>query len=67
MTDRRPLLQAFLTQCTERQNTTFLGVYGAVADINDDIIEDAIAYVQEMIDENMESWQIMSRPNRKTK
>ncbi len=67
MIDRRPLLQAFLTQCTEQQNNLFLGVYGDVIEISDDIIEDAIAYVQEMIDKNMRSWQMMSRQNRKEK
>ncbi len=67
MIDRRPLLQAFLTQCTEQQNRLFFGIYGAVVAIDEDIVEDAIAYVQEMIDANMQSWQMVDRPNRKTK
>lgn len=61
----RPLLQALLTQCTPDQNALFNSIYGNVNVIDEDVLSDAIAYVQEMIDENMQSWQMMGRPNRK--
>lgn len=63
--DTRPLLQALLTQCTPDQNALFNSIYGNVNAIDEDVLSDAIAYVQEMIDENMESWQMLSRSNRK--
>lgn len=63
--NRRPLLQALLTQCTPDQNALFNSIYGNVDVIDEDGLSDAIAHVQEMIDENMESWQMLISANRK--